>query len=150
MLYSQVGHTGLAHGRADRLDRRLDAGQQLRQVPGGRRHLLLLGQHEPRQRHAVRVERRRFVLVFLRHLGGARTAGEEPAQNKRHVLNGGAAITVADNHDDVVPTVVLLCPVAGPELPPSHDPTRSRRFGPIDELLLFFLVLFTNYHFYQV
>jgi len=68
--YLQVRQSGPAHGRADRLDGRLDAGQQLWQVTRGRRHFLLFGQHEPGERHAVRVERRRLVLLLLlrRHL----------------------------------------------------------------------------------
>jgi len=57
--------SGPSDGRADRLDSRLNAGQQLGQVPGGRRHFLLLGQHVPRERHAVRVERRWLVLLLV-------------------------------------------------------------------------------------
>lgn len=63
---SQVRQSGPAHGRADRFDGRLDAGQQLRQVTRGRRHFLLFGQHEPGERHAVRVERRWLVLLLRR------------------------------------------------------------------------------------
>lgn len=61
-----MSQSGPAHGRADRFDGRLDAGQQLRQVSRGRRHFFLLGQHEPRERHAVGVERG-LVLWMLRH-----------------------------------------------------------------------------------
>lgn len=78
--YLQVSHAGLAHGRADRFDGRLDAGQKLRQVSGGRRHFLLFGQHEPRQRHAVRVERRWLVFLLLRHLRDVWAT--EPAQKR--------------------------------------------------------------------
>lgn len=58
-----VRYAGPAHGRADRLDGRLDAGQQLRQVTGGGRHFQLLGQHEPRERDVV--GRGRLVVCLL-------------------------------------------------------------------------------------
>lgn len=64
-----MSQSGPAYGRADRFDGRLNAGQQLRQISRGCRHFFLFGQHEPRERHAVGVERR-FVLWLLRHGDG--------------------------------------------------------------------------------
>ena len=62
--YSHIRDTGFSNRRADRLHGGLYAVQQLCQIAGGGWYFSLLGKHEPRQSHAVRVEGRVFAKTF--------------------------------------------------------------------------------------